>query len=72
MKRWAALLLLLAAACSRPDTTEEVPPLPGQDANSTNLLMTEAQQAAGNAAARAETTGEAARSAGTSVNEVTP
>ena len=72
MKHRAVLLLLLATACSRPDTTEEVPPLPEQDANSANLLMTEAQQAADNAEARAETSGEAARSAGTSVNEVTP
>lgn len=68
----APLLLLLAAACSRSDTADDVPPLPEQNAETANLLMREAERAAGDAAARAETSGETDRSGGSITNKETP
>jgi hypothetical protein len=64
-------LAALIAACS-PGTGDDVPPLPEQTAESANALMAEAERAATNAAARAETVGSPARSQATILNEVTP
>ena len=75
MKRLTSSLIaaaLLASACSRSDSGDDVPPLPEQTADTANALMTEAERAAGNAAARSETEPRPARSATETVNEVTP
>ncbi|NJC06354.1 outer membrane PBP1 activator LpoA protein [Sphingomonas kaistensis] len=75
MKRRAGLILLAAlalSACSRSETSDDVPPLPEQPAETGKALMTEAERAAGNAAARAETETPPARSATETVNEETP
>ena len=67
----AMAALLLAAGCSGGDTGEDVSPLPEQTAATANALMTEAENAAGNAAARAETAPPANRSDAQTTNEVT-
>ena len=64
-------LAALIAACS-PGNSGDVPPLPEQTAESANTLMAEAERAASNAAARAETVRAPARSQATILNEVTP
>lgn len=63
---------LLLAACSGGDTTQDVPPLPEQTAETGNALMSEAERAAGNASRRAATSTGAARSPSATNNEVTP
>jgi hypothetical protein len=63
---------LLTCACSRGDTTGDVPPLPDQTAETANALMAEAERAAGNAATRAETSTAPARSNNNPVEEETP
>jgi outer membrane PBP1 activator LpoA protein len=66
------VLAVLITACSRGNSSDDVPPLPEQTAETANALMSEADRAAGNAAARSATAGAAARSSQASVNEVTP
>ncbi len=65
-------LAILTSACSPGNSGDNVPPLPDQTAESANALMAEAERAATNAAARAETVGPPARSQATISNEVTP
>lgn len=75
MRRSSYLLLLIAlaaGACSRSDTSDDVPPLPEQTAETGNALMVQAERAARDAAARAETEQPPARSATETANEVTP
>ncbi|UUR08533.1 hypothetical protein [Sphingomonas glaciei] len=75
MKRARCLLVLaalLTGACSRSDTSDDVPPLPDQTAETGNALMAEAERAAASAATRAETEPAPARSATETTNEVRP
>jgi hypothetical protein len=69
---FVAAMALLAGACSKGSSDDEVPALPEQTAESANALMAGAERAAADAARRSETAGVAARSRGTDVNEVTP
>jgi outer membrane PBP1 activator LpoA protein len=66
------VLTVLITACSGSNSSDDVPPLPEQTAETANALMSEADRAAGNAAARSATADAAARSSQASVNEVTP
>jgi hypothetical protein len=58
-------------ACSGGGGGDDVPPLPEQNAETANQLMSEAERAAANAASQMETVPRAARSGSATVNEVT-
>lgn len=72
MRRLALLAsAMLLTACSEGDSGEDVSPLPEQTNATANVLMTEAEQAATNASARAETASPPTRSDPQTTNEVT-